>query len=98
VQGSVSESEEVRECLDQLHDDGWRAVMLLHSSLVCRDGGALEVEEGAIHIHVDPDQREVNYRIDAADAELLSALGISPTRHRSPGTRPRSEPDDEPGR
>lgn len=98
VHGSVAGSEEVRECLDRLHEDGWRAVMLVESSLVCRDGGTLEVQEGALHIHVDPNDGEVAYLIDADDARLLSALGISPTRHRSPGTRPRTESDDEPGR
>jgi hypothetical protein len=72
--------------------------MLLQSSLVCRDGGALEVEEAAVHIHVNPDDSDVRYRIDAEDARLLSGLGISPTRHRSPGSRRRSETDDEPGR
>ena len=98
VHGSVSQSEEVRECLEELHEDGWRAVMLLESSLVCREGGVLEMEEGAIHIHVDPSEADVNYLIDADDARLLSTLGISPTRHRSPRSRPRSEVDDESGR
>ncbi len=98
VQGSVAQSEEVRECLDQLHEDGWRAVMLLESSLVCRDGGLLEMEEGAIHIHVDPSETDVNYLIDSDDARLLTTLGISPTRHRSHRSRPRSEVDDESGR
>lgn len=98
INGSVAGSDDVRECLEQLHDDGWRAVMLLESSLVCRDGGAIEVDEGAIHIHVNPDDSEANYLIDAEDARLLSTLGISPTRHRSQGSRRRSEVDDESGR
>jgi hypothetical protein len=98
VQSSVASSEEVRDCLDQLHEDGWRAVMLLQSSLVCRDGGGLEANDGSIHIHVEPDDGEISYRIDAEDARWLSTLGISPTRHRSRRTGPRSEVDDESGR
>jgi hypothetical protein len=98
VHGSVVQSTEVRECLEELHEDGWRAVMLLEASLVCREGGVLEAEDGAIHIHVDPSEAEVNYRIDATDAKLLSSLGISPTRHRARRSGPRSESDDEPRR
>ena len=98
VHGSVAQSSEVRECLEELHEDGWRAVMLLEASLVCRDGGVLEAEEGAIHIHVDPSEADVNYRIDSTDAKLLSSLGISPTRHRAQRSRPRPDPDDEPRR
>jgi len=98
VHGSVEQSSDVRECLEELHEDGWRAVMLLEASLVCRDGGVLEAEEGAIHIHVDPSEADVNYRLDSTDAKLLSSLGISPTRHRSPRSGPRPESDDEPGR
>jgi hypothetical protein len=95
VQGSVVESQEVRDCLEELHEDGWRAVMLLESSLVCRDGGVLDAEEATLRIHVDPSDADVSYRLDADDARLLSELGISPTRHRSRRTRPRSEGDDE---
>ncbi len=29
VHGSVVQSQEVRDCLEELHEDGWRAVMLL---------------------------------------------------------------------
>ena len=95
LQGSVVRSEEVRECLEELHEDGWRAVMLLESSLVCRDGGVLEAEEATVHIHVDPTDADVSYRLDADDAKLLGSLGISPTRHRSRRSRPRQEADDE---
>lgn len=98
VHGSVVHSQEVRECLDELHEDGWRAVMLLEASLACRDSGALDVESGAIHIHVDPTAVAADYRIDATDAKLLTSLGISPTRHRSRPTSRRPEPDDKPDR
>ncbi len=98
VHGSVVQSQEVRACLDELHEDGWRAVMLLEASLVCRDSGGLEVEDGAIHIHVDPSDVTADYRLDAQDAKLLSSLGISPSRHRSRTTPPRSRADDQPDR
>ncbi len=98
VHGSVVQSKEVRECLDELHENGWRAVMLLEASLACRDGGVLDVENGAIHIHVDPTEAAADYRIDAGDAQFLTSLGISPTRHRSRPTSPRPEPDDQPDR
>jgi hypothetical protein len=107
VHGSVVQSKEVRECLDELREDGWRAVMLLEASLACRDGGALDVEDGSIHIHVATTEITADYRIDATDARLLSALGISPSRHRSQATPVRLEydsddrrleADDEPGR
>lgn len=95
VHGSVVQSDEVRECLEELHDSGWHAVMLLEASLVCSGGGVLEAEEGSIHIHVDPRDADTNYRLDAADARFLSTLGISPTRHRSRRSRPRIQADDQ---
>lgn len=98
VHGSVVQSKEVRACLDELHEDGWRAVMLLEASLACRDNGVFEVEEGSIHIHVDPTEVTADYRIDATDARLLSSLGISPSRHRSRSNARRVEADDKPDR
>ena len=44
VHGSVVRSEEVRTCLDELHDEGWRAVMLLETSLACGESGSVEVD------------------------------------------------------
>jgi hypothetical protein len=98
VHGSVVQSDEVRSCLEELHGDGWRAVMLLESTLVCRESGLVHATEGTIHIHVDPSAVEAAYRIDADDARLLVSLGISPTRHRARSSRRRPEADDEPGR
>jgi hypothetical protein len=98
VHGSVAQSKDVRECLEELHEDGWRAVMLLEASLVCRDNGVLDVEDGAIHIHVNPTEVTANYRIDASDAQLLTSLGISPTRHRARPSSRRPDSDDQPDR
>ena len=67
VHGSVVQSEEVRECLEELHEDGWTAVMLLESSLVCRDGGGLTSKEARLHIHVDPTEQDAPYRLDAGE-------------------------------
>ncbi len=98
VHGSVVKSKEVRACLDDLHDDGWRAVMMLEASLVCRDNGVLDVDEGSIHIHVDPSEVTADYRIGAGDARLLSSLGISPSRHRSRPSPRRINVHDKPDR
>ena len=94
VQGSVVQSKEVRACLDELHQSGWKAVMLLEASLVCREDGTLAAEDGSVRIHVDPSQAAARYRIDSDDAAFLSSLGISPTRHRS---RPSIRPADDGG-
>ncbi len=84
VHGSVVRSEEVRACLDELHDDGWRAVMLLETSLACGESGSLEVDKGILRMHVDTaDPAVPAYRLDVADARFLSSLGISAGRHRS---------------
>lgn len=98
VHGSVVQSSEVRSCLDELHEDGWQAVMLLEASLVCRGNGALDLEDGAIHIHVDPTQVTADYRIDSSDARLLSGLGITSGRHRAQGSWRRATSDDQPDR
>jgi len=98
VHGSVVQSDEVRDCLEELHGEGWQAVMLLESTLVCRDSGVVHAKEGTIHIHVDPSEVAAAYRIDADDARLLASLGISPTRHRARPSRRTIEADDEPGR
>lgn len=98
VHGSVVQSDEVRDCLGELHGEGWRAVMMLESTLVCRDSGVVHATEGTIHIHVDPSDAETTYRIDADDARLLTSLGISPSRHRAHSSRRSTEADDESGR
>jgi hypothetical protein len=72
--------------------------MLLEASLVCRDNGVFDAEEGSIHIHVDPSEIAADYRMDATDARLLSSLGISPSRHRSRPSRRRVNVDDKPDR
>jgi hypothetical protein len=98
VHGSVVRSEEVQECLHELHEAGWDAVMLLEASLACRSTGAMEVEDASMHVHVDPSSTRVAYRINARDAGILSSLGISPSRHRSAPSQPCRDADDQPGR
>lgn len=95
VHGSVVESKEVRSCLEELHGDGWQALMLLEASLVCRTSGALESEDASLRIHVDPDAGRVSYRIDGRDASFLHSLGISSDRHRSLRSAPRQDGHDE---
>ena len=85
VHASVARSEEVRSCLSDLHDDGWRAVMLVETSLACDDNGVIESETGTMRLHVDADREGANYRINVDDASWLGSLGIAPGRHRSNG-------------
>ncbi len=99
VHGSVVRSDEVRACLEELHEDGWRAVMLLETSLACGEDGEIEVERGTLRLHVDTESgSNAEYRIDTADARFLSSLGISAGRHRSPSnnlSRPTTEHDED---
>ena len=99
VHGSVVRSEEVRTCLDELHNEGWRAVMLLETSLACGESGLVEVDSGTLRMHVDTTDPAVpEYRLDVADARFLSSLGISAGRHRSPSNtrlRQQAERDSE---
>lgn len=92
VHGSVVRSEEVRACLSDLHDDGWRAVMLVETSLACDDEGLVEAEPGTMRLHVDYDREQPTYRIGVDDASLLSSLGISAGRHRGNGNAKRPAP------
>ncbi len=85
VHSSVSRSEEVRSCLDDLHGDGWNAVMLLETSMACDDNGSIEVDSGKLRLHVDAGNPNPEYRIDVNDARFLSSLGIASGRHRSHG-------------
>ena len=89
VHGSVVRSEEVRSCLEEMHEDGWHGVMLLETSVACREDGKLEVARGNMRLHVDADHDPAVYRIGADDARFLSDIGISPSRHRSCAAHPR---------
>ena len=98
VRDSVRDSDEVHGLLAELQADGWDAVMLLEASLVCRDdatgddAGIDEADEAdeadELEVHLTDTASAAEYRIDAADARWLAALGISPTRHRSQPRRP----------
>ena len=87
LHATVVRSEEVRECLQDLHEDGWQAVMMLETSLVCGDDGSLEVGRGTMRLHVEENSASPEYRIGVDDARFLSSLGISAGRHRSPAKR-----------
>lgn len=87
VHGSVTNSEDVRDRLQELHDDGWQAVMIVEASLACREDGTVGVERGTVRLHVDDDDVSVRYRIGSGDARFLSSLGISADRHRSQKAR-----------
>jgi len=83
IHASVIDSDEVNDCLAELHSGGWDAVMFLEASLLCRqDEGSDPVEE-EFRIHVGTTHREAEYLLDSVDARWLAGIGISPTRHRS---------------
>ena len=91
---NVVRSDEVRACLDQLHEDGWQAVMMIEASLVCGENGASEVGRGTMRLHVAEDTTAPDYRIGVDDARFLSSIGISAGRHRSlPRHVPRAQPE-----
>lgn len=95
---TVVRSDEVRACLDELHEDGWRAVMMVETSLACGEDGSIEAGRGTMRLHVAENSVMPEYRIGVDDARFLSSIGISAGRHRSTPRRvPRteSEPDNE---
>jgi hypothetical protein len=96
LHATVVRSDEVRACLEELHEDGWQAVMMLETSLVCGEDGSLEVSRGTMRLHVEENTAAPEYLIGVDDARFLSSIGISAGRHRSPSRRlprPQSEPD-----
>ncbi|MCW8985659.1 MAG: hypothetical protein OQK55_09970 [Thermoanaerobaculales bacterium] len=98
LHATVVRSDEVRQCLEELHEDGWQAVMMLETSLVCGEDGSVEVGRGTMRLHVGEGSSTPEYRIGVDDARFLSSIGISFGRHRSPSKclpRPQSEPDSE---
>jgi hypothetical protein len=98
LHATVVRSDEVRECLEELHDEGWQAVMMLETSLACGEDGSVEVGRGTMRLHVGESSSTPEYRIGVDDARFLSSIGISIGRHRSPSkrfSRPQSEPDGE---
>jgi hypothetical protein len=92
VHGSVVHSDDVKECLQELHESGWRAVMLVETSVACDEHGAVEPTTGTLRLHVDETADEAKYRIGVNDARLLSSLGIAPGRHRAHGAGSRRAP------
>lgn len=96
LHATVVRSDEVRECLEELHEDGWQAVMMLETSLVCGEDGSVEVGRGTMRLHVGENSSMPEYRIGVDDARFLSSIGISIGRHRSPAKvfpRPESDPN-----
>ena len=92
VHSSVASSEDVRSCLEDLHGEGWQAVMFLETSLACDENGVVQPNRGTLRLHVDTDNSNSDYRIDVSDARFLSSLGIASGRYRSPGsTVPRAK-------
>jgi hypothetical protein len=83
IHAAVVDSDEVNDCLAELHGDGWDAVMFLEASMLCRrNDDGLPDEEG-LQVHITHTRPQTEYRLDAADARWLASIGISPTKHRS---------------
>ena len=92
LHGTVVRSDEVRACLDELHENGWHAVLMVETSLACGEDGAIEAGPGTMRLHVAEDLAAPAYRIAVDDARFLSSIGISTGRHRSvPRRVPRSQ-------
>ena len=70
---TVVRSDEVRACLEELREDGWRAVMMLETSLVCGEDGSLDVGRGTMRLHVDTET--VSFR------RSVSPRGATGRRH-----------------
>ena len=83
IHASVVDSDEVNNCLAELHSDGWDAVMFLEASLSCRHDENTKPSEGTLRIHVGTTHRDTEYQLCSDDARWLASIGISPTRHRS---------------
>jgi hypothetical protein len=94
VHGAFVNADEVKTCIDELREDGWTAVLHLEASLVCRPSGTSS-EGPRVHLHVEPEETAIRYRLDVRDAELLSSLGISPSRHQARPSMRRQEADSE---
>lgn len=96
LHSTVVRSDEVRDCLQELHEDGWQAVMMLETSVACGEDGSLEVGQGTMRLHIEENATAPEYRIGVDDARFLSSIGISAGRHRSPVRflpPPESDPD-----
>jgi hypothetical protein len=96
LHATVVRSDEVRDCLQELHEDGWQAVMMLETSVACGEDGSLEVGQGTMRLHIEENATPPEYRIGVDDARFLSSIGISAGRHRSPVRflpPPESDPD-----
>ena len=82
VHRAVVDSDEVEACLQEIHAEGWNAVMLLEASLACEADGRLESTDATLHVHAEAAPPRVHYRIDLQEALWLASIGISPSRHR----------------
>lgn len=85
IRDAVEGSNEVKDRIDALTADGWDAEILLDALMPkLEDDEMLEI----LSRENDSPNGEAAYRLDAADARWLAAIGISPTRHRSHPQRP----------
>ena len=88
IHASVVDSDEVKLCLNKLQSGGWDAVMFLEAALGCRSGDSASSTEETLRIRIGTTHGESEYLLVPDDARWLTAIGISPTRHRSHPQRP----------
>ena len=85
IRDAVEGSNEVKDRIEALTADGWDAEVLLDALMpTLDDDDVLDV----VGRQENPTSDAAAYRLDAADARWLAAIGISPTRHRSHPQRP----------
>lgn len=87
IREAVGASNEVKDRLTELEADGWDGKHLLEAMMPKLHDDIPGVV-GDLVVAPDADSTEAGYRLDAADARWLAAIGISPTRYRSHPQRP----------
>ncbi len=88
---SLVSSEEVQACLQELHDSGWDAIMMLEASVVCQEDGTISTDRAALHIHAAPPEHGTAEEITPDDVRMLRSLGILANVDRSMHRAPRSD-------
>ena len=91
-------STEVQDCLSQLRQRGHDAELLLEVSLASSEDRSRDTADLAFELRAPAPDTPPVYRLDRNDADYLSSVGISPSRHRSAARgRPACSDDQPPG-
>ena len=68
---AMTESEEMREVLDRLRENGWSAYLVI-------DGADDEIEPSALEPGERPPDGQLELDLDGSDHSFLRSLGIDP--------------------